>query len=251
MSTLPNEDESLVLCEDDSNQWSVGITRQTIERILKSGEPDPGDMIALWMFYAYTCRWQHQTRAKATTAFTAKGLGWSEPRVRKVKASLVALGLVQDVRDQDETTGQVQGWYIKVFHLAKRATLTISDRVENGTPSQTGRQMHKDSKGKCIKDSKEKPSAEALPYHSPEFEETWKAWEKHRKEKRQTLTPTSRAKQFKTLTQMGEKRAIAALENSIEKGYTGIFENGSTSPAGNGNGYKFRKPFDMSQATGV
>lgn len=64
----------------------------------------------------------------------------------------------------------------------------------------------------------------SLPFTSTEFAEAWGKWEKHRREKRVKLTPTSTKQQYKKLAEMGEERAIAALEFSIANGYTGIFE---------------------------
>lgn len=111
-----------ILLEGDPNQWSVAITRQTITRILGSEDKNKGDMLALWMFYAYTARWQHVNQAKATTAYTAKGLGWTEERERKSKKELITMGLIQDAVRKDES-GKAVGWFIRVFHLASHTPL--------------------------------------------------------------------------------------------------------------------------------
>lgn len=63
-----------------------------------------------------------------------------------------------------------------------------------------------------------------LPFSSSDFAEVWQDWQQHRKEKKQPLTDTAIKSQFKKLKKMGEARAIAALTNSTENGYTGIFE---------------------------
>lgn len=60
---------------------------------------------------------------------------------------------------------------------------------------------------------------------SPEFREAWMRWETHRQEIRKKLTPTSVKQQMEKLKGFGCDRAIAALNNSIANGYTGIFEN--------------------------
>ena len=59
---------------------------------------------------------------------------------------------------------------------------------------------------------------------SPEFQEVWSRWERHRREIGHRLTPTTIASQLKKLESWGSERATAALENSIENGYQGIFE---------------------------
>jgi hypothetical protein len=63
-----------------------------------------------------------------------------------------------------------------------------------------------------------------------EFLSIWKEWEQHRKCKRATLSPPAIKRQLKKLSSMGCTRAIAALDFTMEKGWTGIFENE------NGNG---------------
>lgn len=65
---------------------------------------------------------------------------------------------------------------------------------------------------------------ELLPFDSSEFQEAWKEWVKHKRELKKPLTPTSQRAQIKRLAGMGEARAIAAIQHSIENGWQGIFE---------------------------
>jgi DNA-binding MarR family transcriptional regulator len=70
----------------------------------------------------------------------------------------------------------------------------------------------------------------SLPFDSQTFRETWQAWERHRKEIRKPITSESRKLQLKKLEAMGEQRAIAAINHSLEKGWQGIFEDTSSKP---------------------
>ena len=63
-----------------------------------------------------------------------------------------------------------------------------------------------------------------LPFSSSSFKEAWAMWEQHRKEKKSTLTATSIKMQLKKLSEIGEERAIAMLNFTIEKGWTGLRE---------------------------
>jgi hypothetical protein len=72
-----------------------------------------------------------------------------------------------------------------------------------------------------------------LPFADDEFVEVWEEWEQHRKEKRKPLTPTSTKKQFEELKAMGLRRAITAINFSISKGWTGIFEPKDQTPKSN------------------
>ncbi len=56
------------------------------------------------------------------------------------------------------------------------------------------------------------------------FREAWASWIKHRREKRQTLRPTSIGRQMSFLLGLGEAGAIASIEQSIKNGWTGLFE---------------------------
>ncbi len=64
------------------------------------------------------------------------------------------------------------------------------------------------------------------------FRAAWKRWTAHRGEIRKALTPTTIVAQLRKLSAMGEGRAVAAINRSIECGWIGIFEESST----NGNG---------------
>lgn len=120
---------------DDASAWQVGITRETIQRILavKSKGSDSGDMLALWMFYAYTARWQNVNQPRATTGYTASGLGWSESRVRRAKHALKLLGLIEDISCREENN-RITGWYVKVFHLTKANIFHPHDFAQCGQP---------------------------------------------------------------------------------------------------------------------
>ena len=105
-------------------------------------------------------------------------------------------------------------------------------RNEQGTTTHTDTQETRTQKmatplGKSQKVKKDKITMN-LPFPSEAFSQAWQMWEQHRKEKKKPLTPTSVTKQFEELLAMGEKRAIAAINHSITRGWQGIFE--PTSP---------------------
>jgi hypothetical protein len=65
--------------------------------------------------------------------------------------------------------------------------------------------------------------AVVLPFDSEAFRDAWITWERHRKEIKKKLTPSTIEKQLAAIAKMGEAEAIEAINNSVEKGYTGIF----------------------------
>jgi len=63
-----------------------------------------------------------------------------------------------------------------------------------------------------------------LNLDTPVFQTAWADWAQHRKEKNQKLTPTSVGRQLKKLAAMGLEQAIATIEHTIEKSWTGLRE---------------------------
>ena len=105
----------------DVNQEPIVTSKATFDILLKQDQPS--DLIALYHFYYYTAKWQQTNHAKATTPYVANGLKWSEPRVRKNKKVLIALGLIEDITKKDPITKSITGHYIKVnfiWHLPER-----------------------------------------------------------------------------------------------------------------------------------
>ena len=66
---------------------------------------------------------------------------------------------------------------------------------------------------------------------SENFRAAWAEWENHRRHLRKPLTPEAVKRQHKKLAAWGEARAIAALNHSIENGWTGVFEPGGDKAA--------------------
>lgn len=65
----------------------------------------------------------------------------------------------------------------------------------------------------------------------PAVIEAWLSWVKHRKEKRASITPETAKKQIAQLAEWGPQRFIAAINHSITKGWTGLFESKDGAPA--------------------
>ena len=112
------------------------ITKQTFDAFLRSDFP--ADLIALYNFYYYTAKWQETNQPKCTTGYTAEGLKWSEAKVRRAKKELMRLGLVEDV--QQKVNGKVTGCFIKLNYILKQETINhpndfpqggVVHRVEN------------------------------------------------------------------------------------------------------------------------
>jgi hypothetical protein len=94
------------------NDEPLITSKITFDILLK--QENPSDLIALYHFYYYTAKWQNTNRARATTSYTANGLKWSEPRVRKNKKVLLMLGFIEDHQSRNPDTKEITGHYVKV-----------------------------------------------------------------------------------------------------------------------------------------
>lgn len=128
-------------------------------------------MIALWMFYAYTARWQDTNRPKCVNRFAAQGLGWALNRLKKAKAALKALGLIEDITAKNEK-GRIVGWYVEVFYLSS----TKVQRCENPQGGQTHHKCSRSSNINALEVNKSKEdtiSDGAINNSKKPIEATW------------------------------------------------------------------------------
>lgn len=86
------------------------------------------------------------------------------------------------------------------------------------------------------KPTKKKPaSADEVPVpealDTQNFRRAWEDWKKYRRQARKPLTPISVERQFAMLSRLGADAAVASIEQSIERGWQGLFEpqNGTAS----------------------
>jgi phage FluMu protein Com len=106
--------------EETPDAQFIGITQTTIERIIKLS-PCAGDAIALYVFYAYTCKWQKNTCAYATATFVQKHFNWGRDRFQKAKNSLKSMGLIADESRRDEKN-KIIGHYVRVRYAMSTTT---------------------------------------------------------------------------------------------------------------------------------
>jgi hypothetical protein len=61
-------------------------------------------------------------------------------------------------------------------------------------------------------------------FSDEQLQNAWCEWEQHRKEKKQKLTPLSVKKQLKFLDGRSKEEIIGIIDQSIQNGWTGLFE---------------------------
>jgi hypothetical protein len=110
----------------------IVLSKGLLDLLLK--QEHSTDLIGLYCFYYYTAKWQKTNQVRATTNYTAKGLGWSAQKVRNNKNTLLALELIENIRMQDEQ-GRVSGYYIKVKFLWGKEAV---EKLEKSVGTLTG-----------------------------------------------------------------------------------------------------------------
>jgi hypothetical protein len=89
------------------------ISNQLVDSLRKEEKHE--DLLALYTFYYGMAKKQQTTQIWATTSFAAKGMKWTEERVRKTKKKLKELGLIEDLQGKKED-GSFGKRYIRVFY---------------------------------------------------------------------------------------------------------------------------------------
>jgi hypothetical protein len=94
------------------------------------------------------------------------------------------------------------------------------------------------------------PVADLIPLNleTEAFREAWSRWHDHLKAKRKPATPHARDLQLRSMAEMGEARAIAAINHSIRNNWQGIYEPNQRN--GFGNNEKLITPVRGSSAVG-
>lgn len=232
------------VAEGDPNIASVGVTKVTIDRLLK--EENQSDLLALYLFLSYTARWQGTDQPKCTVSYIAAGLGWNERTVQRRKSQLRAMGLIEDVASKD-AAGKVIGWYVRVGYLVKvKTTPAKNDGVDgenhgdkNAGGGEKSPKCLLTGNDKCFETSKDSAPEKITPKHTlehaeppllpaaldtPAFRAAWEEYIQYRKDsKLKKLLPRSIQKMWSAMSAYGVSPSIAAIERSIANGWQGIF----------------------------
>jgi len=142
------------------------------------------------------------------------------------KARAMAAG-----RQQRSRAARTSGGRAKPAPEAERGHAAVTP------PSRPGRDETVTREEKRREEKKNTEDPPKPPFDSPAFAAAWADWQRHRAEKKAPLTPTSVSRQFKLLAGLGEAAAVAAIEESIRNGWTGLFEPKGTGPPRKG-GYQ-------------
>ncbi|MEK7564346.1 MAG: hypothetical protein AAB510_02145 [Patescibacteria group bacterium] len=98
----------------------VILSKQTLDLFL--GQANPADLIAVYVFYYYTAKWQGTNQALATDRYVMKGLHIGQAKLNKAQKFLFRKKIVERVNTRDKN-GRITGWYIKLNYIWKNKTV--------------------------------------------------------------------------------------------------------------------------------
>jgi hypothetical protein len=234
-------------------QEPIILSKGLIDRL--KGYDKFSDLLALYVFYYYTAKWQQTNRPKATTGYVAKGLHWSEIRVRKIKQLLIDAKLIKDTTSRDENN-QIIGHYIYVRFIWSNEKIVPEPPLKKPpvwlNPDCGSTQTVENFRGNALSKNKEyikkiyKKNISHQWDSSKEFIHWWDEWKTYKKEQFnfQYKSPKSELMAINKLiglSKSNEKEAICIVKQSIENGWAGLFElktSKSFSQTKPRNGYK-------------
>ena len=105
----------------------ITFHKGTVDRLI--GHKDTGDLLALYMFYCYTAKWQKTNSVKCTSTYCTNGLGWGKDRFFRTKKRLVELGYIRPIERRNENN-QITGHFTQIGFIPKKETLSHSPRFQ-------------------------------------------------------------------------------------------------------------------------
>lgn len=155
----------------------------------------------------------------------------SDKGLRKLQDRMIKLGLLEkgtgsrkralptftDWRKTEQSTEEEQS---TDRNLVPSKSELSTDQKRNLVPKKT--ELSTD-KPKEPKKNLNKPKTE-LPFSSSSFQNSWNEWLQYRKQIRKKMTPITIKRQLGKLAKYKEGEAVAMIEQSMEKGWSGLFE---------------------------
>jgi len=126
---------------DEMNEPIV-MSKALMDTLLK--EENPADLIAVYMFYYYTAKWQKTNQPKASSRYTKNGLSMGYDRLNRASQKLMELGLIEKKTKRNDA-GQIAGWYIKVNFVWTKQEIEERQLVQKANPPKTRKKLDPDS----------------------------------------------------------------------------------------------------------
>ena len=184
----------------------------------------------------HTFGWQREKK-KMSFSYVMEGCGLSREAVNNAFVTLLSKGVLQ--RSESGNSFEYSLNVDEVEQKTVRETDQFAKQTDIGSPNrpicQKSVRQTDTKKERGVNKELNKGVVIPLLLQTSAFQEAWARWNDHLRQKRKPATSHALDLQLKKLEGWGEKRAIAAINNSIMGNWQGIFEEKT-----NANG--FQKP---------
>jgi len=135
-----------------------------MDQMLQCDEKWKRDVLSLFLFYCYTAVWQKTFTPKCTTTYASKALNMSVRSLRRAKAELIRLGMIEEVTKHGLNKAGKNSiyYYIRVHYFENKTAPSRNRRDHKSEPLEKTPpkclQANKETTNvvpKCLRDPKE------------------------------------------------------------------------------------------------
>ena len=186
-----------------------------------------GELIYLFMFILDKTNWESGVIEDWLDQGVAEEMEMPLSTVRYQRRKLERLGYISTEQKQHGIRVIVHNWTNPKEYTGKKYNVkSISDNPSDN-PSDNEQALKTDStfnqKSKN-KTQKEKEVVFPASLNTDEFVSAWQEWKQYRSQIHKKLTDMTQDKQLKQLEKFGSDVAVAMIEQSIARGWQGLFE---------------------------
>lgn len=112
-------------------QRPIVISKMMMDQLLQCDEKWKRDVGWLFLFYCYTTVWQKTFTPKCTTTYASKALNMSIRSIRRAKAELIRLGMIEEITKHGlNKAGKCSIYYYIRVHYFENKTVPSRNRRE-------------------------------------------------------------------------------------------------------------------------
>jgi len=207
----------------DINERAIGITFETARAILSNRDGVSGDALALYCFYCFTARWQkHGQLIRATTGYSASGLGWSSHRTRQARRRLEELALIKDIVKRSDDGSRIAEHRIEVrFLLSSTLAVFNPQEIQQGRNSPAIADKERELKNSKAKRREWEASVDFV---DDDIQSEWTAYQMMYRQKFGNMTIIARGRKVNKLSKWPKEKALQALRDATDKEWRDVYE---------------------------
>lgn len=212
--TINSKSRFVYSSEDEPIVFSKSLLDQFLD------QPHAAELFLLYSYYYYTAKWQKTNRPWATNLYVAQRLGWNKRKVMRYRVQLRKMGLIKNIQ---LASGKI---VVHVYFVWSQSKSRITGVHKTDT---SARIVHPNALSVNSSISKKIYKKTFLQYLPVDWQQNTNlkaaitSYIIHRLQRKSKLTPIQAHRLASKLARFPIETAIAALEESVENGWTGVF----------------------------